>query len=46
MNLHKIVAVVREGRFYSRQDLDALLAHVRGRYETAASASPPTPALH
>ena len=40
-NLHKLVAVVRAGRYYSRADLDALLAHVRDRYGAQAAALTP-----
>jgi hypothetical protein len=35
-NLHKIAAVVRAGRFYSRTDLDRLLGAVRVRYAAPA----------
>ena len=31
-NLHKVEAVVRDGRYYSRQDLDAILKRTRDRY--------------
>lgn len=31
-NLHRIRAVVRAGRFYTREDLDALQARVAGAY--------------
>ena len=42
-NLHRIRAVVRAGRYYSRRDLDGLLARVRERYGAARSASAAPP---
>ena len=38
--LHQVDGVVRDGRFYGRSDLDAILARVAARYAASSTASP------